>query len=83
MTREELGRVLHHERRRTDIDHWGISPGNVLGWDELPPEDREATMREAEAVANAVRAEIALRVAERVANLIADATWPDAGTAES
>lgn len=77
--REELGRIVLHERRRTAIDVWRVNPDAVLGWDELAAADRESLMREAEAVANAVRGEIAERLAERVAELIMGAAWPEGG----
>lgn len=57
--REELGRIIHHERRRTAIDDWGAKPDAVLGWEEVAVGDREAMMREAGAVAAAVRREAA------------------------
>jgi len=81
MTREELGRIACHERRRWLMDVDRTTPDSVLGWDDLTAQYREMFMREAEAVANAVRAEIAERLADRVAEMILGAAWPEPGAA--
>jgi hypothetical protein len=54
---EQLGRILHHERRRRMIDDEGWNPSFVPGWEDIDEYARQGLRRQARAVADAVRSE--------------------------